>query len=293
MLRTTALMGLMTALLVFLGDYLGGSSGMSLMLLVSLAMNFFMYWYSDTMVIHQYGCVPVTRNEAPELYDIVEKLAARASLPMPKVYVMNSRVPNAFATGRNPQHAAVCVTTGLMDALTAPEIAGVLGHEMSHILHRDILVGTIAAVMAGTISALTRFAFWFGGGRDRDRQNPIASLLILILTPLMAMIIQLAISRTREYMADEAGAPCAVTPMNWQMPWKKSTLPPIVPLWLGLRKVQPICSSFLPLQEKRQRASFPLTRQRKTASAGCASRRKGWGRGSVLCNSFYSAQKSG
>ena len=205
MLRTTALMGLMTALLVFLGDYLGGSSGMSLMLLVSLAMNFFMYWYSDTMVIHQYGCVPVTRNEAPELYDIVEKLAARANLPMPKVYVMNSRVPNAFATGRNPQHAAVCVTTGLMDALTAPEIAGVLGHEMSHILHRDILVGTIAAVMAGTISALTRFAFWFGGGRDRDRQNPIASLLILILTPLMAMIIQLAISRTREYMADEAG----------------------------------------------------------------------------------------
>ena len=154
MLRTTALMGLMTALLVFLGDYLGGSSGMSLMLLVSLAMNFFMYWYSDTMVIHQYGCVPVTRNEAPELYDIVEKLAARANLPMPKVYVMNSRVPNAFATGRNPQHAAVCVTTGLMDALTAPEIAGVLGHEMSHILHRDILVGTIAAVMAGTISAL-------------------------------------------------------------------------------------------------------------------------------------------
>ena len=205
MLRTTALMGLMTALLVFLGDYLGGSSGMSLMLLVSLAMNFFMYWYSDTMVIHQYGCVPVTRNEAPELYDIVEKLAARANLPMPKVYVMNSRVPNAFATGRNPQHAAVCVTTGLMDALTAPEIAVVLGHEMSHILHRDILVGTIAAVMAGTISALTRFAFWFGGGRDRDRQNPIASLLILILTPLMAMIIQLAISRTREYMADEAG----------------------------------------------------------------------------------------
>ena len=175
------------------------------MMVVSFVMNFFMYWYSDTMVIHQYGCVPVTRNEAPELYDIVEKLAARANLPMPKVYVMNSRVPNDFATGRNPPHAAVCVTTGLMDALTAPEIAGVLGHEMSHILHRDILVGTIAAVMAGTISALTRFAFWFGGGRDRDRQNPIASLLILILTPLMAMIIQLAISRTREYMADEAG----------------------------------------------------------------------------------------
>ena len=237
---------------------------MSLMLLVSLAMNFFMYWYSDTMVIHQYGCVPVTRNEAPELYDIVEKLAARANLPMPKVYVMNSRVPNAFATGRNPQHAAVCVTTGLMDALTAPEIAGVLGHEMSHILHRDILVGTIAAVMAGTISALTRFAFWFGGGRDRDRQNPIASLLILILTPLMAMIIQLAISRTREYMADEAGGACAVTPMNWQMPWKNRPCRPSYHLWLGLRKVQPICSSFLPCRKEAKSlfSTHPATEDR-------------------------------
>ena len=209
MLRTTALMGLMTALLVFLGDYLGGSSGMSLMLLVSLAMNFFMYWYSDTMVIHQYGCVPVTRNEAPELYDIVEKLAARANLPMPKVYVMNSRVPNAFATGRNPQHAAVCVTTGLMDALTAPEIAGVLGHEMSHILHRDILISTIVACFASAIGMIANIAQWaaiFGGGRDEAGEgNPVALLVTAIVAPLAASIIQLGISRTREYMADEEG----------------------------------------------------------------------------------------
>lgn len=205
MFKTTILMGLMTALLMVIGDYIGGSSGMTFMLVFSILSNVLMYWFSDKIVISQYNAQPVDAQSAPQLYGIVEGLARRANLPMPKVYVIDTALPNAFATGRNPSHAAVCVTTGLMEMLTPREIAGVLGHEMSHVLHSDILISTIAAGMAGVISVMARFAFWFGGSRDDRRNNPLAGILMLILTPIAAAIIQLAISRTREYMADYSG----------------------------------------------------------------------------------------
>lgn len=205
MFKTTILMGLMTALLMVIGDYIGGSSGMTFMLVFSILSNVLMYWFSDKIVISQYNAQPVDAQSAPQLYGIVEGLAQRAGLPMPKVYVIDTALPNAFATGRNPSHAAVCVTTGLMEMLTPREIAGVLGHEMSHVLHNDILISTIAAGMAGVISVMARFAFWFGGSRDDRRNNPLAGILMLILTPIAAAIIQLAISRTREYMADYSG----------------------------------------------------------------------------------------
>ena len=185
MFKTTLLMGLMTGLMLLIGDYIGGSSGMTVMLAFSLISNAVIYWYSDKLVISQYNAQPVDAKSAPMLYGIV--------------------LPNAFATGRNPEHAAVCVTTGLMELLEPREIAGVLGHEMSHVKHDDILISTIAAGMAGIISVMARFAFWFGGDRDDRRNNPIAGVLMLVLTPLAAAIIQLAISRTREYMADYTG----------------------------------------------------------------------------------------
>lgn len=205
MLKTTLLMGFLTALMLLIGDYVGGTSGMTFMLAFSLLSNVLMYWFSDKMVIAQYRAKPVDAQSAPMLYGIVARLAERAGLPMPKVYVVDTALPNAFATGRNPEHAAVCVTTGLMETLEPREIAGVLGHEMSHVKHNDILISTIAAGMAGVISLLARFAYWFGGSRDDDRRNPLGAILILVLTPLAAAIIQLAISRTREYMADHAG----------------------------------------------------------------------------------------
>lgn len=205
MLKTTLLMGLMTALLLVIGDYIGGSSGMTVMLAFSLISNVLLYWYSDKLVIAQYDARPVDAGSAPQLYGIVQSLARRAQLPMLRVYVVDTALPNAFATGRNPEHAAVCVTTGLMEMLTPREVAGVLGHEMSHVKHNDILISTIAAGMAGIISVMARFAFWFGGDRDDRRNNPLAGILMLVLTPLAAAVIQLAISRTREYMADFTG----------------------------------------------------------------------------------------
>lgn len=205
MLKTTFLMGLMTALLVFLGDYVGGTGGMTFMLAFAILSNLFIYWNSDKMVIRQYGARQVTREEAPGLWNIVAGLTRRAGLPMPKVCIINSPVPNAFATGRNASHAAVCVTTGILDLLTPRELSGVLGHELSHIRHNDILIGTVAAGMAGIISYLARFLMFFGPRRDRDDSSGIGGLLIVLLTPLVALIIQLAVSRTREYMADESG----------------------------------------------------------------------------------------
>ncbi len=206
MLRTTFLMALMTVILVFLGDYIGGANGMMFMLVFSIVSNFVMYWNSDKIVIAQYGATPVDAATEPVLYGIVQKLAQRGNLPMPKVYIVNSAVPNAFATGRNPEHAAVCVTTGIMNVLSPAEIEGVLGHELSHVKHGDILIGSVAAAMAGVISMVARFGMFFGGGRRDDRRsNPIIGLLVLLLAPMAAMIIQLAISRSREYMADHSG----------------------------------------------------------------------------------------
>ena len=162
-MKTAFLMTLLTVLLVLVGDYIGGGQGMVFMLILSVAMNFFSYWYSDKMVLAQYRARAVDENSAPALYGIVKRLAERAGLPMPKVYIIDDQVPNAFATGRNPEHAAVAVTTGLMNYLSPKEIEGVLGHEMTHVRNRDILIGSVVATMAGLITTITRFAFWFGG----------------------------------------------------------------------------------------------------------------------------------
>ena len=195
-MKTAFLMALMTALLMLLGDFFGGLRGMTVMLLVGMAMNFFAYWNSDKMVLAHYDAQQVDCNSAPELYGIVEKLAKKANIPMPKVYIINSPVPNAVA-----------VNTALADMLTKEELAGVLGHELSHIMHRDILVSTIAASMAGAISTIAQWGMFFGGGRDEngESRNPIASILVMILAPLAAMLIQMAVSRSREYMADKSG----------------------------------------------------------------------------------------
>ena len=204
-MKTAFLMTLLTVLLVLVGDYIGGGQGMVFMLVLSVAMNFFTYWYSDKMVLAQYRARAVDESSAPALYGIVKRLAARAGLPVPKVYIIDDQIPNAFATGRNSEHAAVAVTTGLMNYLTPKEIEGVLGHEMTHVRNHDILIGSVAATMAGLITTITRFAFWFGGGRDSEDRNPVAAILLLVLAPIAAAIIQLAVSRSREYKADEGG----------------------------------------------------------------------------------------
>ena len=201
------LMALMTMLLMAIGDYFGGLQGMTIMLFFGVAMNFFTYWNSDKMVLAHYNAQEVDARTAPRLYAIVKRLADRAKLPMPKVYVIDSPVPNAFATGRNPEHAAVAVNTALADLLDEDELAGVLAHELSHVKHRDILISTVAASMAGAISTIAQWGMFLGGGRDEngESRNPIATILVMILAPLAAALIQMAVSRSREYMADKSG----------------------------------------------------------------------------------------
>ena len=210
-LKTTMLMALLMALMVALGGIFAGHTGMTVMLIIALGMNFFSYWFSDRMVLSMYNAQEVDRSSAPELYGLVEKLAGRAELPMPRVYIINEDAPNAFATGRNPSNAAVAVTTGLMRALDYNEISGVLGHELAHVKHRDILISTIAATMATVISYAASIAQWaaiFGGGRssDDDRGGIIGLIATAIIAPIAAALIQMAISRSREYSADEGGA---------------------------------------------------------------------------------------
>ncbi len=204
-MRTAFLMTLMTMLLVAVGNFFGGQQGMAVMLVISVGMNFFSYWNSDKIVLSQYKARQVDETSAPALYGIVKGLAKKAGLPMPKVYIIDDQVPNAFATGRNPEHAAVAVTTALMNYLSPKEIEGVLGHELTHVKNRDILISTVAASMAGIIATVSRFAFWFGGSRDRENSNPIAAILIVVLAPIAAAVIQMAVSRSREYKADEGG----------------------------------------------------------------------------------------
>lgn len=206
-MKTAFLMALMTALLMLIGDFFGGIKGMTFMLIVSIGMNFFAYWNSDKMVLAHYKAQQVDERTAPELYGIVAKLAKKANLPMPKVYIIDSPIPNAFATGRDPEHAAVAVNSSLVDLLSREEIEGVLAHELSHVKNRDILVSTIAATMASAISTIAQWGMFLGGGRDEDGEsrNPIASILVMLLAPLAAMLIQMAVSRSREYMADKSG----------------------------------------------------------------------------------------
>ncbi|MDO4921206.1 MAG: zinc metalloprotease HtpX [Phascolarctobacterium sp.] len=206
-MKTTLLMTLMTLLLMLIGDFFGGLRGMTVMLVFGVAMNFFTYWNSDKMVLAHYNAQQVDKRSAPELYGIVEKLAKKAQIPMPKVYIIDSPVPNAFATGRDPEHAAVAVNTALADILTKEELAGVLGHELSHVKHRDILISTVAASMAGAISTIAQWGMFLTGGRDEngESRNPIAAILVMLLAPLAAALIQMAVSRSREYEADKSG----------------------------------------------------------------------------------------
>jgi heat shock protein HtpX len=210
-IRTTILLAVMTALILWIGQLFGGQQGMIIALFLAAAMNFFSYWYSDKIVLKMYRAQPVTPRQAPELYDMVQELSRRANLPMPKVYVIPQPAPNAFATGRNPEHAVVAVTEGLLSIMDREEVMGVLAHEMAHVKNRDILIGSIAATMAGAIMILASMARWFaffrGGGDDDDGGAGIVGLMVMsILAPFAAMIIQMAISRSREYLADATGA---------------------------------------------------------------------------------------
>jgi heat shock protein HtpX len=207
LLKTAILMAAITALFMAVGQVMGGQNGMTLALLFALAMNFFSYWFSDKLVLKMYRAQEVDARSAPRFYAMVAELAQRAELPMPRVYLIDEQAPNAFATGRNPQHAAVAATTGLMRALSERELRGVMAHELAHVKHRDILISTISATMAGAISALANFAMIFGGRDSEGRPtNPIASMAVMILAPLAASLIQMAISRAREFEADRGGA---------------------------------------------------------------------------------------
>jgi len=217
--RTTILLAALTALVVWIGQMVGGPNGAVLALVMAGAMNFFSYWFSDKIVLKMYGAQEITANDDPELYGIVRDLTVRAGLPMPKVYIIPEETPNAFATGRNPEHAAVAVTQGIRRILNKRELSGVLGHELSHVKHRDILISSIAATLAGAISYLAYMAQWaaiFGGGsRDREEggSNIFSLLFMMIVAPLAAMLIQMAVSRSREYMADEGGAKVSGDPL--------------------------------------------------------------------------------
>jgi len=216
-IKTFFLLVTLTLILVWAGAALGGKQGMTIALIFALSMNFFAYWFSDKIVLRMYGAKEVSEAEAPELYGIVRRLAQKAEIPMPKVYMMNQEQPNAFATGRNPKHAAVAVTTGIMRILSQEELQGVIGHELAHIQHRDILISTIAATIAGAISYLAQMAQWamlFGGHRGDDDEggSPIAALAMMIVGPIAALIVQMAISRSREYAADTGGAQLAGNP---------------------------------------------------------------------------------
>ncbi len=218
MIRLTLLMGLLTLLLVFLGGMLFGESGAILALIFSAAMNLFSYWNSDKIVLRMYNATEVDDRSAPELMAIVRELAGRARLPMPRVYIIESPMANAFATGRDPEHAAVAVTTGILSILNRSELEGVIAHELGHIRNRDILIGTIAAVLAGAISMLAQMGQWslfFGGYNDEDEGgNPIFAILAIILMPIAAMLVQMAISRSREYKADETAASLTHNPLG-------------------------------------------------------------------------------
>ncbi len=216
MLKTMLLMVFLTVMLIAIGGALGGRTGMTFALIMAFGINFITYWFSDKIVLRMYSAREVTESEAPELYSIVRRLAQKAGLPMPKVYMVDEDQPNAFATGRNPEHAAVAATTGILRILSREELEGVLAHELAHVKHRDILISTVAATIAGAISYLAQMAQWsmiFGGRRDDEDSNPIAAIVMMIVAPIAAMLIQMAISRSREYSADEGGAEISGNPL--------------------------------------------------------------------------------
>jgi heat shock protein HtpX len=243
-MRTGLLLASMTALFLAVGWLIAGQQGAVIAFLVALAMNGFAYWNSDKMVLRMHNARPIDQNAAPELYRLVADLARRGELPMPKVYLIETSQPNAFATGRSPEHAAVAVTRGLMEACTREELAGVIAHELAHIKHRDTLIMTVTATLAGAIGFLSQFAFFFGMGRDnRNPLGMVGTLLVMILAPLAAMLVQMAISRTREYVADRGGAEICGHP-----------------LWLAsaLRKIEQLASRTVNPSAERNPASAHL-----------------------------------
>jgi heat shock protein HtpX len=219
-MKTFLLMGLLTVLLVFIGGFVGGQNGMFIAFAIALVMNFGSYWFSDKIVLRMYRASEVQQGDNPALYQMVDELRQRAGLPMPKVYIIPSEQPNAFATGRDPSHAVVAVSQGILRLLSKDELRGVIGHELSHVKHRDILIGTVAATIAGAISMvanMSQWAFMFGGGRssdDREGGHPVAGLVMMIVAPIAAMMIQMAISRSREFLADEGGAQISGNPLS-------------------------------------------------------------------------------
>ena len=215
-IKTTLLLATLTAILVVLGDMIGGRSGMMIMFVISMGMNFMFYWYSDEIVLAQYDAQQVTAQSNPKLYGMVERLAKNGKLPMPKVYIIPSDVPNAFATGRNPSHAAVAVTEGIQRLLTDDELEGVLGHELTHVKNRDTLISTIAAMMAGAISMIAyvlQFSAIFGRSDDREGSNPLELIGAIVIAPIAAGLIQMSISRAREFLADEGGGEMCRNPL--------------------------------------------------------------------------------
>lgn len=218
-MKTFFLMGVLTVMFVTIGGTLGGQSGMTLALIVAGVMNFVSYWWSDKIVLKMYGARELSRSDSPELYSMTEELTLRANLPMPKLYMIEGDQPNAFATGRDPQHAAVAVTQGITKLLSRDELRGVISHELAHVKNRDILIGTIAATFAGAISYLANMAQWamiFGGRSSDDEEggNPLSSILMMILAPIAAMLVQMAVSRSREFLADETGAQMSGNPLS-------------------------------------------------------------------------------
>lgn len=215
-LKTVFLMTLMIVLFLFVGNLLGGRGGMTIAFVMALVMNFGSYWFSDKIVLKMYRAQPVTKEQQPKFYNIVEQLARSANLPMPKVYIIEDQTPNAFATGRNPQNAAVAATTGILRILDEQELSGVMAHELAHVKHRDILIGTVASTFVGTITYVAQMAGWAAmfsrGGDDRDRGG-LSSLILLILAPIAATLLQMAVSRSREFMADAGGAQISHNPL--------------------------------------------------------------------------------
>jgi heat shock protein HtpX len=215
MMKTAVLMAAITALFMAIGSMIGGRSGMMMALLVALGMNFFSYWFSDKLVLKMYDAHEVDATSAPQFYATVRDLAQRAGLPMPRVYLIDEDAPNAFATGRNPEHAAVAATTGILRVLSEREMRAVMSHELAHVMHRDILISTVSATMAGAISMLANFAMFFGGRDSEGRStNPVVGLLVMLLAPLAASLIQMAISRAREFEADRGGAEISGDPRS-------------------------------------------------------------------------------
>src|SRR5690349_4056177 len=226
-IKTVLLLAILTGFLLFIGDYFGGRGGMTIALVGSIVMNFISYFFSDKMALAMYRAQPVTRDQLPRAYRIVENLTQRIGMPMPKMYVIPSESPNAFATGRNPNHASVAVTQGILNLLDDEELEGVLAHELGHVHNRDILISTVAATLAGAITWLARMAYYseifggMGGRDDRERGGALGGIFMLFLAPIAAMLIQLAVSRSREYQADASGAHYTGNPFGLARALKK------------------------------------------------------------------------